>query len=69
MTEKIFLVEGMTCKHCKVRVENSIKGIPGVEEVEADNFTGQVCVTGSKINDEMVKSAVEKAGYHFKGSN
>lgn len=68
MTEKIFLVEGMTCKHCKARVENSIKGIIGVEEVDADNLTGQVSITGNQVNEEMVKSAVEKAGYRFKGS-
>ena len=68
MTEKIFLVEGMTCKHCKARIENSIKGIPGVEEVEADNLKGQVSVTGSQINEETIKSAVENAGYRFMGS-
>lgn len=67
MSVKIFLVEGMTCKHCKARVEKGIGEIPGVEEVIADIASGHVSVEGNSVVDEKVKTAVEDAGYRFKG--
>jgi copper chaperone CopZ len=68
MSTQIFIVDGMTCKNCKVHVENGIKNIQGVEEVVADNITGRVMVKANPINVEMIKLAVEKSGYRFKGS-
>ena len=67
VSTKIFIVEGMTCKNCKAHVENGIRSILGVEEVIADNITGQVKVKGETISEEMIKAAVEKAGYRYKG--
>lgn len=67
MAVKIYLVEGMTCKHCIARVEKGISEIPGVEEVVGDLATGQVSVEGNSVTMEMVKLAVEDAGYKFKG--
>jgi copper chaperone CopZ len=69
MPTQIFLVEGMTCKNCKAHVENRIKKIPGIEEVDADNVTGLVKVNGDTINEDMIRSAVEHAGYRFKGTD
>ena len=67
MSVKIFLVEGMTCKHCKARVEKGIAELAGVEEVIADIATGQVRVEGNAVTEEKVKAVVEDAGYRFKG--
>lgn len=58
----------MTCKNCKAHVENGIKGIKGVDDVVADHLTGLVSVDGDQVSDEIIKTAVEKAGYVFKGS-
>ena len=69
MSTQIFLVEGMSCKNCKGHVENGIKTIHGVEEVVADFVTGHVKVSGDHVDVQMIKSAVEKAGYRFKGSD
>jgi copper chaperone CopZ len=69
MSSKIFLVEGMTCKNCKAHVENGLKGIQGIDEVNADLLTGLVTVNGNQVNDELIKTAIEKAGYRFKGSD
>jgi copper chaperone CopZ len=59
----------MSCKNCKTHVENGIKTIHGVEEVVADHITGHVKVKGDHLDVEMIKSAVEKAGYRFKGTD
>ena len=69
MSTQIFLVEGMTCKNCKTHVENGIKKIGGIEEVEADNVTGLVKVKGDPINEDQIRLAVEKSGYRFKGAD
>lgn len=68
MPAKIYLVEGMTCKNCKAHVENGIKVIAGVDDVVADHITGLVTVDGTQVHDEMIKTAVENAGYLFRGS-
>ena len=62
-----FKVEGMTCKNCKAHVEKDISEIEGVENVSADLATGEVSVSGSEIDPQKVKNAVEKAGYIFVG--
>ena len=67
MSEQTFIVEGMSCKNCKAHVERGIKTIPGIEEVEADHVSGQVKVSGSQLSEELIKTAVEKAGYRFRG--
>jgi copper chaperone CopZ len=67
MINKTYLVEGMTCNHCKARVEKSIKTIVGVEDVTADPASGQVKVSGNEIDGLKVKEVVEDAGYSFMG--
>lgn len=69
MSIQIFKVEGMSCKNCKAHVENGIRGIAGIEDVVADFQTGQVRVKGSNLNEETIRTAVEKAGYRFKGAD
>ena len=67
MVNKTYLVEGMTCNHCKARVEKSIKTITGVDDVTADPVSGKVKVSGNEIDGLKVKEVVEDAGYSFMG--
>ena len=69
MSIQMFLVEGMSCKNCKAHVESKIKNIEGVEEVVADHVTGHVKVKGDHLNVDLIKLAVERAGYRFKGTD
>lgn len=69
MSTHLFIVEGMSCKNCKAHVERGIRTVSGVEEVLADHVTGQVHVTGNHLNVEQIRTAVEKAGYRFKGED
>ena len=56
-------VGGMTCNHCKENVENSVKLVSGVEEVNVDLVTGRVNITGKSFNLEKIKSGIESIGY------
>ena len=58
----------MTCKNCKAHVEKDIAAIEGIDGVVADLATGEVSITGDKVDVEKVKAAVENGGYLFKGS-
>ncbi len=55
-------IQGMNCNHCKTNVENAIKKIQGVSDVNVDLLSGQVVITGSS-NVETVIDAVESIGF------
>ncbi|MFV0345303.1 MAG: cation transporter [Bacteroidales bacterium] len=42
----IIKVEGMTCNHCKMNVENSIRRLEFVESVEANVSKNTVSISG-----------------------
>jgi len=67
MEIKTILVDGMFCKNCKIHVENGIKKLYGIEDVIVDVTNGQVRVSGSIIDIDKIKGAVEQSGYIFKG--
>ncbi len=64
MKEK-FTVTGMTCSACSSRVEKTVSRLEGAEAVSVNLLTGTMQVTfdESKLNDEKIITAVEKAGY------
>lgn len=64
MKEK-FRVTGMTCSACSSRVEKTVSKLEGTETVSVNLLTGTMQVTfdESKLNDEKIITAVEKAGY------
>lgn len=66
-TDEILLVEGMTCSHCEASVQNNLMKLEGISSVQADNRTGTVYVSGSKINLNKIKEVVDRLGYRFKG--
>ena len=64
---KNILVQGMTCNHCKMIVENAIMSIKGIEDVKVDISSGKINISGKKIDLDQVKSGIEDIGYSFKG--
>lgn len=58
-------VEGMMCEHCKARVEKVLSEIDGVSHAAADLESKTATVTLEKeISDDILKKAVESAGYN-----
>jgi len=58
-------VEGMTCNHCKMNVENGIKNVEGIKDARANINTGEVEIEGENFNLDDVKKAVDNLGYKF----
>ena len=62
----VYTVEGMHCSHCEAAVCRAVEEIPGVESARASASRNTLTIKGPAAED-AIKSAVEKAGYTFKG--
>ena len=62
----VYTVEGMHCSHCEAAVCRAVEEIPGVESAKASASRKTLTIKGPAA-EEAIRSAVEKAGYTFKG--
>ena len=62
--EKTLKIEGMMCTHCSGRVKDALEKIEGVAEANVCHETGlaELKLTAD-VSDEVLKAAVEEAGY------
>ncbi|NYB74624.1 heavy metal translocating P-type ATPase [Sedimentibacter hydroxybenzoicus DSM 7310] len=62
--KKTFIVEGMSCGHCKAAVEKALKAVDGVENavVDLESKTAEVTLS-NEVNDDVLKKAITDAGY------
>ena len=57
-------VTGMTCSSCAMRVEKSLKAVPGVRQASINLATEQVSVSADiSVTADTLAAAVRKAGY------
>lgn len=59
---RTYIVEGMTCDHCRLSVTEEVSEVPGAEVLEVDVASGRLVVRGD-VADEAVADAVAVAGY------
>lgn len=62
----VYTVEGMHCSHCEAAVCRAVEEIPGVESAKASASRKTLTIKGP-AGEDAIRSAVEKAGYTFKG--
>lgn len=63
IASKTVIIEGMSCEHCKHRVEQSINDIDGAA-ARVNLKKKQAVVSLEKdVSDEQIRTAIEKAGY------
>jgi copper chaperone len=58
-----YLVEGMSCGHCKVAVTEEVSQVAGVSAVDVDLDSKLVRVHGAGVDDAAVVAAIDEAGY------
>jgi len=58
----IFKVETMSCYHCKMRIENSLKSLQDIKKFSIDLQQKEVIIEGN-VSPEEVESAIGAAGY------
>ena len=57
-------ITGMTCASCAMRVEKSLKSVPGVRDASVNPATEQARVAADpSVNAEALAAAVRRAGY------
>lgn len=60
-------VAGMSCNHCKARVEKALNSVEGVNNVEVDLENGKAKVEGPSLDVKALAKAVTNAGYAVTG--
>ena len=63
IAQKTVTIEGMTCEHCKNRVERSINELDGVAAKVSLKNKEAVVFMEKEISDEQFRTVIEKAGY------
>lgn len=61
--KKTLLVEGMSCGHCEMAVKKAVGALEGVESVVVNLGAKKVEVEGENLKDNLIKDAIEDAGY------
>ena len=64
----VYTVEGMHCSHCEAAVCRAVEDIPGVESAKASASRKTLTIKGP-ADEDVIRAAVEMAGYTFKGKN
>lgn len=65
---KTILVEGMSCGHCSAAVEKALNALNGVKAtVDLDKKIATAELSDNAVTDDMLKAAIEEAGYEVKG--
>lgn len=67
MEAKVYKVKGLTCNHCKDRVETHLLRLNHIKKVDVDIAKNEIAIKGEKIYDEFVKKVVDGLGYSFVG--
>ena len=61
--ERTYVVDGMSCEHCRAAVTDEVRRVPGVTGVEVDLDGGTVTVRAHAADDAAVRAAIDEAGY------
>ena len=63
ITEITYAVPGVSCEHCRVAITGEVAKLEGVSVVAVDLAAKQVTVTGTALDDDAIRSAIDNAGY------
>jgi copper chaperone len=65
----VFQVEGMSCTHCKISVENAVQALNGVTGARVNLAENKVEITydPAGIKREELENAIKQAGYKVIG--
>jgi mercuric reductase len=60
-------IEGMTCDHCTVTIEQALARVPGVERAVVSFPEKRASVEAAQVDPQILMRAVEQAGYRAQG--
>lgn len=65
--KKTITIEGMMCEHCSGRVDKALNSLDGVTATVDLQGKKAVVTLDKAVEDNVLKSAVEDAGYEVTG--
>jgi len=61
-------VKGMMCAHCEAHVKKALEAIDGIDSATPSHEENQVVIVTSKeVDENLIKAAIEEAGYEYAG--
>lgn len=60
-------VDGMTCDHCKAKVENGLRNQENITNAIADTQNNTVKLYGSNLDVNQLEAVIRELGYDYKG--
>jgi len=63
MSNEIFTVKNVKCGGCVSAIENGLKDLPGVENVEVVIDGGKVTVSGNDLSRATISAKLQELGY------
>lgn len=65
--QKIIYIEGMSCEGCSGRIKRLLEKIDGVS-ADVSHTDGKAVVNlANAVDEALLRSTIEKAGYHVTG--
>lgn len=61
--EKIIIIKGMSCGHCKASVEEALGKLDNVEKAEVVLEEDKALVVGNNLEDDLLKETIEEIGF------
>tara|TARA_Y100001933_G_C18514097_1_gene361982 strand:+ start:261 stop:473 length:213 start_codon:yes stop_codon:yes gene_type:complete len=62
--KKTVFIEGMSCNHCKMRVENTLGELEGVTSASVDLQAKQAVVDlTAEVSNESISQAIDDIGF------
>jgi copper chaperone len=62
-------VEGMSCGHCELAVQDAVRKLPGIKKVKANRRKKEVSVgyDSASVTHEQIAAAIKGTGYDVVG--
>lgn len=65
MEKIVLLVDGMSCGHCEIAIQDAVRKLPGIKKVKANKRKKEVAVEfdTASIAQEQIVDAINGTGY------
>ena len=61
--DKTFIIDGMSCGGCVNSLTRVLKTVPGIEALKIEVGKASLRLDTDKVSDDVVRNAVERAGF------
>ncbi|MDR2650172.1 MAG: cation transporter [Clostridiales bacterium] len=65
MENTVIRVDGMSCSHCEIAIQDAVRKLPGIKKVKANRRKKEVSLVyeASLVTSEQITEAINDTGY------